>query len=129
MARIAARSTMDANAAVGLPRPFGRWRHAPAASSIDVGAPRRGHAARFPNHHRRIAMSHLLDPDHLANDADYAAALGELEDLMLADPDTPAGRRFDELVHLIEDFEARHWPAEIPRTPEAREAPALYGMA
>jgi hypothetical protein len=75
------------------------------------------------------AMSHLLDPDHLANDTEYAAALGELEDLMLADPDTPAGRRFDELVRLIEDFEARHWPAEVPRLHDAREPPALYGMA
>ena len=74
-------------------------------------------------------MSHLLDPDHLANDTEYAAALGELEDLMLADPDTPAGRRFDELVRLIEDFEARHWPAEVPRLHDMREPPALYGMA
>ena len=26
---------------------------------------------------------------------------------MATDPDTPAGRRFDELVALIEDYEAR----------------------
>ncbi|HEY7905103.1 MAG TPA: hypothetical protein VIH36_16755 [Casimicrobiaceae bacterium] len=74
-------------------------------------------------------MSHILDPERLANDADYSAALSELEDLMLADPDTPAGRRFDELVHLIEDFEARHWPAEVPSMLDVREPPSLYGMA
>jgi HTH-type transcriptional regulator/antitoxin HigA len=52
-------------------------------------------------------MSHVLDPSCLPDDAAYAAALDELEDLMLADPDTPGGRRFDELVVLIEEFEAR----------------------
>jgi len=63
-------------------------------------------------------MSHLLDPNRIASESDYAAALDELEDLMLADPDTPAGRRFDELVALIEDYEARHWPPETPRVQE-----------
>ena len=43
-------------------------------------------------------MSHLLDPQHLDNEAAYLAALDELEELMATDPDTPAGRRFDELV-------------------------------
>ncbi len=52
-------------------------------------------------------MSHLLDPESLRDEADYLAALDELEDLMLADPGTPGGRRFDELAELIEDFEAR----------------------
>ena len=58
-------------------------------------------------------MTHALDPTRLAGDRDYAAALDELEELMLADPDTPAGLRFDELVHLIEEYEARQWPAEL----------------
>ena len=66
-------------------------------------------------------MPHLLDPDHIANDRAYSAALAELEELMLCDPDTPAGRRFDELIGLIEDFEARHWPAEVPRPHEIGE--------
>lgn len=52
-------------------------------------------------------MSHLLDPASLTSEADYAAALDELEDLMLADPGTPGGRRFDELVDLIEEYEAQ----------------------
>ena len=45
-------------------------------------------------------MAHLLDPSCLRDDAAYVAALDELEDLMLADPDTPGGRRFDELAVL-----------------------------
>jgi antitoxin component HigA of HigAB toxin-antitoxin module len=71
-------------------------------------------------------MSHILDPEHLESHADYAAALGELEDLLLSDPDTPAGRRFDELVRLIEDFEARNWPAEVPPRADVHAPGASY---
>ena len=52
-------------------------------------------------------MKHLLDPTTLHNDSEYALAIHELEELLLADPDTPAGQRFDELVALIEEFDAR----------------------
>ena len=52
-------------------------------------------------------MPHVLDPQRLESEAAYLAALDELEELMATDPDTPAGRRFDELVALIEEYEAR----------------------
>lgn len=52
-------------------------------------------------------MKHVLDPATLHDDGEYAAAIHELEELLLADPDTPAGQRFDELVALIEEFDAR----------------------
>ncbi len=32
---------------------------------------------------------------------------------MATDPDTPAGRRFDELVALIEGYEARHGAKDV----------------
>jgi len=54
-------------------------------------------------------MPHLLDPQRLDTEAAYLAALDELEELMATDPDTPAGRRFDELVELIEEYEARNY--------------------
>ena len=54
-------------------------------------------------------MPHLLDPQRLDNEAAYLAALDELEELMATDPDTPSGRRFDELVELIEEYETRHY--------------------
>ena len=60
-------------------------------------------------------MTHLLDPPALADEAQYARALGELEDLMLADPGTPAGCRFDELVVLIEEYEARRDGYDLAR--------------
>lgn len=40
-----------------------------------------------------------------ATDAEYLAALDELDALMLVDPDSPAGRRFDELVAQIDAWE------------------------
>jgi hypothetical protein len=46
------------------------------------------------------------------NDGDYCAAMNELEGLMAADPDTPQGRRFDELVALIDDYEGAHPSAD-----------------
>ena len=59
-----------------------------------------------------IQMFHVTkaypgDPPALADESQYARALDELEELMLAEPGTPAGRRFDELVVLIEEYEAR----------------------
>ncbi|MEO8753051.1 MAG: hypothetical protein ABI624_10260 [Casimicrobiaceae bacterium] len=43
----------------------------------------------------------------IRNPQDYAAALDELDDLVLAEPGTPPGRRFDEIVRLIDEYEAR----------------------
>jgi len=60
-------------------------------------------------------MSHLLDPPCLRDQAAYIAALDELDDLMLADPGTPGGRRFDELVKLIEEYEARRDGYDLAR--------------
>ncbi|TMG95779.1 MAG: hypothetical protein E6H71_12240 [Betaproteobacteria bacterium] len=58
-------------------------------------------------------MSHILDPKRLLNDDHYCAALDELERLMAADPDTPQGRRFDELAALIDDYEGAHPRADL----------------
>ncbi len=64
-------------------------------------------------------MTHVLDPAQIRDDAQYSAALDELEDLMLADPGTPAGRRFDELVRLIEHYEARRDGYDLDRIQRA----------
>lgn len=52
-------------------------------------------------------MAHVLDPRQLQSEAAYLAALDELDSLLATDPDTPTGHRFDELVNLIEAWEAR----------------------
>ncbi len=58
-------------------------------------------------------MPYLFDPPHLDTEAAYLAALDELEAIMAEDPDTPAGRRCDELLALIEDYESRRPPADV----------------
>lgn len=50
-------------------------------------------------------MAHLLDPKAITSYREYLSALTELDALMLCDPGTPAGRRFDELVALIDAYE------------------------
>ena len=60
-------------------------------------------------------MTALPDPPSLADEAAYAAALDELDDLMLAESGTPGGRRFDELTVLIEEYEARRDGYDLAR--------------
>ena len=67
-------------------------------------------------------MTHVLAPSQIRDDTQYCAALDELEDLMLADPGTPAGRRFDELVRLIEDYEVRRDGYDLERMKQALAA-------
>jgi len=52
-------------------------------------------------------MSHVLDPDEIADDRALAAARRELDDLLLGEPRDSAGTRVAELAGLIEDYEAR----------------------
>ena len=51
--------------------------------------------------------------------ADYRAALKEVEALMGAAPATVAGERLDVLVTLIEAYERRHYPIDLPDPVEA----------
>jgi HTH-type transcriptional regulator/antitoxin HigA len=45
---------------------------------------------------------------------DYRAALKEIETLMMTEPDTPAGEELDVLVTLVEVYERRHYPLDLP---------------
>ena len=53
-------------------------------------------------------MGHPHDTRTITTEREYVAALDELDELMLCDPDTPAARRFDELVALIDAWELTH---------------------
>lgn len=55
----------------------------------------------------------------IKNELDYQIALNEVEGLMDAQPNTPAGDRLDVLTTLIEAFEAKHYPIEGPDPIEA----------
>ena len=70
-------------------------------------------------------MCHVLDPKAITTFREYQAAMSELDELMLSDPDTPAGRRFGELVALIDAYELSREPTVIrPSTRSPAEAVA-----
>lgn len=50
---------------------------------------------------------------------DYAAALREIESLMTARKNSPEGERLDVLVTLVEAYERRHFPLDLPDPVEA----------
>ncbi|NRQ41802.1 transcriptional regulator [Rheinheimera sp. YQF-2] len=60
-----------------------------------------------------------MDIKPIKNEADYRAALQEIEQLMLAQPDTPEGEKLDVMVTLIEAYEAKHFPMDLPDAVEA----------
>lgn len=50
----------------------------------------------------------------IKSDADYRAALKEIESLMMAEADTPEGEKLDVLVTLVEAYERIHYPLDLP---------------
>lgn len=53
----------------------------------------------------------------IRTEADYEAALKEVEQLLDSQPGTPEGDRVDVLVTLIEAYEARNYPIPAPDDP------------
>ena len=51
--------------------------------------------------------------------ADHRAALREIESLMDARAGSPEGERLDVLATLVEAYEARHYPLDLPDPVEA----------
>jgi HTH-type transcriptional regulator/antitoxin HigA len=51
--------------------------------------------------------------------ADHRAALKEIESLMNARANTPEGERLDVLVTLVEAYERKHFPMDMPDPVEA----------
>ena len=51
--------------------------------------------------------------------ADYRAALKKIETLMTARANTPEGDRLDLLVTLVEAYEKKHYPLDLPDPVEA----------
>ena len=60
-----------------------------------------------------------MDIKPIKTDSDYRAALTEIESLMAAEYDTPEGERLDILVTLVEAYEQRHFPLDLPDPVEA----------
>ncbi len=55
----------------------------------------------------------------IKTDADYRAALKDIETLMMAAPDTPEGEKLDIWVTLVEAYENKHFPLDLPDPVEA----------
>lgn len=55
----------------------------------------------------------------IRTDADYRGALKEIDSLMMAAPDTTEGEKLDVLVTLVEAYESKHYPLDLPDPVEA----------
>lgn len=55
----------------------------------------------------------------IKTNADYRATLAEIEGLMSAKLNTPEGDRLDVLVTLVEAYESKHFPVDLPDPVEA----------
>jgi HTH-type transcriptional regulator/antitoxin HigA len=55
----------------------------------------------------------------IRTEEDYRATLQEIESLMAAEVGTPEGDRLDVLVTLVEAYETRHFPLDLPDPVEA----------
>ena len=55
----------------------------------------------------------------IKTEEDYRAALRDVESLMASEPGTPEGERLDVLVTLVEAYERRHFPLDLPDPVEA----------
>ena len=60
-----------------------------------------------------------MDIKPIKTKADYRAALKDIEGLMMARANTPEGERLDVLVTLVEAYERKHYPMELPDPIEA----------
>ena len=55
-----------------------------------------------------------MDIRPIKTDADYAAAVAEVEQMMDAVAGTSEGDRLDVLATLVQAYEDAHWPMELP---------------
>lgn len=61
----------------------------------------------------------MLKPHPIRTEADYRAALDEIERLFDAEPNTPECELLEVLTTLVEAYEQRHYPIEAPDPVEA----------
>jgi len=55
-----------------------------------------------------------MDIKPIRTKRDHKAALREIESLMTAKRGTPEGNRLDVLTTLVEAYEAKHFPLDLP---------------
>lgn len=55
-----------------------------------------------------------MDINPIRTDADYEATLQEIETLMTAEVGSPEGERLDILAPLVEAYEKKYFPMDLP---------------
>jgi len=55
-----------------------------------------------------------MEINPIKTDADYQAALKEIETLMMSELGSPEGEKLDVLVTLVEAYERKHYPLDLP---------------
>jgi HTH-type transcriptional regulator/antitoxin HigA len=55
-----------------------------------------------------------MDIKAIRTEEDYREALSEIEALMQASAGTPEGEKLDILVALVEAYEKKHYPLDLP---------------
>ena len=50
----------------------------------------------------------------IKTEQDYQVALKEIASLMTAEPDSPDGEKLDVMVTLVEAYEDKHFPLDLP---------------
>ncbi len=60
-----------------------------------------------------------MDIKPIKTDADYRSTLKEIETLMAAELDSPEGEKLDVLATLVEAYESKHYPLDLPDPVEA----------
>ena len=67
----------------------------------------------------RLGVNDTVDIKPIKSAKNYRAALGEIEKRMAAKANTPDGDRLDVLVTLVEAYERRHYPMDLPDAVES----------
>ena len=55
-----------------------------------------------------------MNTEPIKSEADYDAALKEIENLFEAEPNTPGGDRLEVLMDLVEAYEDKHYAVPAP---------------
>ena len=55
-----------------------------------------------------------MDIKPIKTEADYRETLAIIDSLMMAEADTPEGDKLDILVTLVQAYEAKHYPLDLP---------------
>ena len=61
-----------------------------------------------------ILRDRIMKIKPIKTEQDYQVALKEIASLMAAEPDSPDGEKLDVMVTLVEDYEDKHFPLDLP---------------